>query len=159
MFPQMFPCLPTRRNIVAETKFASREAKMFPIKFRNISCFPSVIFVAKTLFPSVCPSLETWRNIGRKQCFRNNVSRHCKRTHIDQSRAGCVHRLLQTPSFIAVLYRLTTSPAAILCWIILKYIMFLYIPFSYKCVIVRACTRALTKCYVSISLNTLVINL
>ena len=45
----------TRGNIVAETKFASREAKMFPIKFRNISCFPSVIFVAETLFPIVCP--------------------------------------------------------------------------------------------------------
>ena len=69
-----FPCLPTRGNIVVETKFASREAKMFPIKFRNISCFPSVIFVAETLFPSVCPPWETWRNIGRKQCFRNNVS-------------------------------------------------------------------------------------
>jgi hypothetical protein len=36
MFPQMFPCLPTRGNIVAETKFASREAKMFPTNFRNI---------------------------------------------------------------------------------------------------------------------------
>ena len=56
------------RNIVAETKFASWEAKMFPIKFRNISCFPSVIFVAETLFLSVCPPWETWPNIG------NNVS-------------------------------------------------------------------------------------
>ena len=36
MFPQMFPCLPTRGNIVAETKFASREANMFPSEFRNI---------------------------------------------------------------------------------------------------------------------------
>ena len=27
-------------NIVAETKFASREAKMFPSEFRNILCFP-----------------------------------------------------------------------------------------------------------------------
>ena len=26
------------------------------------------------MFPSVCPLWETWRNIGRKQCFRNNVS-------------------------------------------------------------------------------------
>jgi hypothetical protein len=32
MFPQMFPCFPTLGNIVAETKFASREAKMFPQK-------------------------------------------------------------------------------------------------------------------------------
>jgi hypothetical protein len=39
MFPQMFPCLPTRGNIVAETKFASREAKMFSSKFRNIDVF------------------------------------------------------------------------------------------------------------------------
>jgi hypothetical protein len=43
MFPQMFPCLPTRGNIVAETKFASREAKMFPIpnseKFDVSLCF------------------------------------------------------------------------------------------------------------------------
>ena len=46
--------------------------KCFLIKFRNISCFPSVIFVAETLFPSVCPPWETWPNIGRKQCFRNN---------------------------------------------------------------------------------------
>jgi hypothetical protein len=26
------------------------------------------------MFPSVCPLWETRRNIGRKQCFRNNVS-------------------------------------------------------------------------------------
>jgi hypothetical protein len=32
--------LPTRGNIVAETKFASREAKMFPRKFRKIWLFP-----------------------------------------------------------------------------------------------------------------------
>jgi hypothetical protein len=74
MFPQVFLRLPTRGNIVAETQFASREAEMFPIKFRNISCFASAIFVAETLFPSVCPPWETWRNIGKKQCFRNNVS-------------------------------------------------------------------------------------
>ena len=47
MFPQMFPCLPTRGNIVAETKFASREAKLFRKalgKLRHI--------VAETLFPA-----------------------------------------------------------------------------------------------------------
>ena len=55
MFPQVFLCLPTRGNIVAETQFASREAEMFPIKFRNILCFPSAIFVAEILFLSVCP--------------------------------------------------------------------------------------------------------
>ena len=57
-FLSMFPCLPTSGNIVAETKFASQEAKMFPNKFRNI-------FVAETMFPSlptcfqVLPARET----------------------------------------------------------------------------------------------------
>ena len=45
-FLPMFPCLPTSGNIVAETKFASQEAKMFPNKFRNI-------FVAETMFDSL----------------------------------------------------------------------------------------------------------
>ena len=31
----MFPCLPTSGNIVAKTEFASKEAKLFPNKFRN----------------------------------------------------------------------------------------------------------------------------
>jgi hypothetical protein len=70
MFPQMFPCLPTRENIVAETKFASREAKMF---LANSETF-DVSLCFSLMFPSVCPLWETWRNIGRKQCFRNNVS-------------------------------------------------------------------------------------
>ena len=47
----MFPCLPTPGNIVAETKFASWEAKMFPDKFRNI-------FVAETMFPSLPRALH-----------------------------------------------------------------------------------------------------
>ena len=55
MFPQVFLCFPTRGNIVAETQCASREAEMFPIKFRNILCFTSAIFVAEILFLSVCP--------------------------------------------------------------------------------------------------------
>ena len=62
----MFPCLPTRGNIVAETKFASREAKMFPIA--NSETF-DVTLCFSLMFPSVRPLLETWRNIGRKQCF------------------------------------------------------------------------------------------
>jgi hypothetical protein len=66
----MLPCLPTRGNVVAETKFASREAKMFPSQYRNIWCFP--MFLTNV---SLClHTRETWRNIGRKQCFRNNVS-------------------------------------------------------------------------------------
>ena len=38
----MFPCLLVSGNIVAETKFASQEAKMLPNKFGNI-------FVAETM--------------------------------------------------------------------------------------------------------------
>ena len=37
----MFSCLPA--NIVAETKFASQEANMFPKKFRNI-VVPEIMF-------------------------------------------------------------------------------------------------------------------
>ena len=46
MFPIKVSLLLTSGNIVAETKFASQEAKMFPNKFRNI-------FVAKTMFPGL----------------------------------------------------------------------------------------------------------
>ena len=45
-------------------------SKMFPTKFRNILCFPMFLI---NVSQSVCPLWETWRNIGRKQCFRNNV--------------------------------------------------------------------------------------
>ena len=76
----MFPCLPTPGNIVAETKFASWEAKMFPDKFRNI-------FVAETMFPSlptcfqlksdkmaeVFEAIESTSNTNHN-CFHNNVS-------------------------------------------------------------------------------------
>ena len=61
----MFPCLPTRGNIVAETKFASREAKMFPSLANSETFDVSLCF--SLMFASVCPLWETWRNIGRKQ--------------------------------------------------------------------------------------------
>ena len=53
MFPFMFPCLPTSENIVAKTKFASQEAKMFPNKFRNI-------FVKETMFPGLPTCFQTF---------------------------------------------------------------------------------------------------
>ena len=45
-FLSMFPCLPTSGNIDAETKltFASKKAKMFPNKFRNIFCCGTNVF-------------------------------------------------------------------------------------------------------------------
>jgi hypothetical protein len=63
------------------------------------------------MFPSVCPLWETWRNIDRKQCFRNNVSefaqglarelskqRFCQHEHNSKIRItnfrGILHRSL-----------------------------------------------------------------
>ena len=60
----MFPgCMPTRGNIVSETKFVSREAKMFPYKFGNV-LLAEIMFekrqktsivnnVSVTMFPSL----------------------------------------------------------------------------------------------------------
>ena len=74
----MFPCLPTSGNIVAEIKFASQEAKMFPKKFRNI-------FVAETMFPSLptCfqmfPARETlFSRLGMLECFKHRLRKHLK---------------------------------------------------------------------------------
>ena len=60
---------------VAETKFASQEAKMFPNKFRNI-------FVAETILPSLptCfqmfPTRETlFSRLGKfKKCLKNSAN-------------------------------------------------------------------------------------
>ena len=49
----MFPCLPNSGNTVAETKFASHEAKMFLRKFRNI-------YVEETMFPSLTTCFEVF---------------------------------------------------------------------------------------------------
>jgi hypothetical protein len=60
----MLPCLPTRGNIVAETKFPEKQ-KCF---LANSETFDvSLCFLL--MFPSACPLWETWRNIDRKQCF------------------------------------------------------------------------------------------
>ena len=74
-FLPMFPRLPTSGNIVAETKFVSQEAKMFPKKFRNI-------FVAETMFPSfgtcfqLFPARETlFSRLGKfKKCFKTKLN-------------------------------------------------------------------------------------
>ena len=74
MFLTNVPCLPTSGNIVAETKFASYESKMFPNKFRNI-------LVAETMFPSLptrfqmFPTRETlFSRLGMfKQCLKTMV--------------------------------------------------------------------------------------
>ena len=114
-FLSMFLSLPTRGNIVAETKFASRKAKCFPTNSETFllrkQCFQVCPHVSNSknispdqwacatnkatklgtksykhnmrkqgsiMFPQqcflVCPQRETWGNIDKKQCFRNNVS-------------------------------------------------------------------------------------
>jgi hypothetical protein len=56
--------MPTPGNIVAETKFASREAKMFPNKFRKI-------FVAERMFLS----LHTCFQYITEACARTNTAK------------------------------------------------------------------------------------
>ena len=51
---QCLPVCPPRGNIVADTKFASWEAKMYPNKFRNI-------FVEETLFPILPTCFQMFR--------------------------------------------------------------------------------------------------
>ena len=61
----MLPCLATSGNIVAETKFASQEAKMFLNKFRNI-------FVAETMFSETTAS----RQLQKVQNKTNSENGH-----------------------------------------------------------------------------------
>ena len=74
MFLTNVSLFPTPGNIVAETKFASQEAKMFPNKFRNI-------LVAETMFPSLPTCFQTFpkretlfSRLGMfKQCLKTIV--------------------------------------------------------------------------------------
>jgi hypothetical protein len=63
----MFPSLSTPGN-VAETKFASREAKIFPNKFRNI-------FVAETMFPSL-PTCSNTKGMGKNKYGKKMMLHH-----------------------------------------------------------------------------------
>jgi hypothetical protein len=74
MFPQMFPCLPTMETLLRKQNFLPEKQKCF---LANSETFV-VCLCFSLMFPSVCPLWETWRNIGRKQCFRNNVSQFAK---------------------------------------------------------------------------------
>ena len=68
----MFPCLPTLGNIVAESKFASQEAKMFPNKFRNI-------FTAEAIFPSLSTCFQMF--LTRETLFsRLGMFKQCLKT-------------------------------------------------------------------------------
>jgi hypothetical protein len=75
----MFPCLPTRGNIVAETKFASREAKMFPTNFRNIWCFPMFLINVPYRLPTLGNMAKHWQEtMFPQQCFLVCFGRNCR---------------------------------------------------------------------------------
>jgi hypothetical protein len=72
----MFPCLPTRGNIVRKQNLLPEKQKCFLANSETF--YVSLCF--SLMFPSVCPLLRpdstsafSRRNIGRKQCFRNNA--------------------------------------------------------------------------------------
>ena len=83
-FLPMFHCLPTSGN-VAETKFATQEATMFPNKFRNI-------FVAETMFPSLPTCFQMFSTqetlfsrLGMlKQCANINNTLRFVRVNVSQ---------------------------------------------------------------------------
>ena len=70
----MFPYLPTSGNIVAKTEFASKEAKMFLNKFRNI-------FVAEAMFPS---SLICFQMFAVRLPTVANMRKHRQKTMFPQ---------------------------------------------------------------------------
>ena len=69
-FLKCFPVCPLVKTLL-------RKQNLLPGKqncFLPISETSDVSLCFSLMFPSVCPLWETRRNIGRKQCFRNNVS-------------------------------------------------------------------------------------
>ena len=70
----MFPCLPTSGNIVAETKFASQEAKMFPNKFGNIFVAETMCSSMPTCYPMFLARETLFFRLGKfKKCFKTIV--------------------------------------------------------------------------------------
>ena len=79
MSPQIFPCLPTCGNIVAETKLVFRESKTLRFPIINTNFF---VFVFPKCF-SLFPNLPTMGNLAKhrygtmlpQQCFRTSLPR------------------------------------------------------------------------------------
>ena len=70
-FLKCFPvCPPVETLLRKQNQLLPEKQKCF---LPNSETF-DVSLCFSLMFPSVCPLWETWRNIGRKQCFRNNVS-------------------------------------------------------------------------------------
>jgi hypothetical protein len=68
-FIKCFPVCPVETLLRKQNLLPGKQKCFLPTSetFDVSLCF-------SLMFPSVCPLWETWRNIGRKQCFRNNVS-------------------------------------------------------------------------------------
>jgi hypothetical protein len=66
----VFPVCPPVETLLRKQNLLPEKRKCF---LANSETF-DVSLCFSLMFPSVCPLLETWRNIGGKQCFRNNVS-------------------------------------------------------------------------------------
>jgi hypothetical protein len=69
-FLKCFPVCPPAETLLRKQNLLPEKQKCF---LANSETF-GVSLCLSLMFPSVCPLWETWRNIGRKQCFRNNVS-------------------------------------------------------------------------------------
>ena len=69
-FLKCFPVCPPVETLLRKQNLLPEKQKCF---LANSETF-DVSLCFSLMFPSVCPLWETWRNIGRKQCFRNNVS-------------------------------------------------------------------------------------
>jgi hypothetical protein len=69
-FLKCFPVCPPMETLLRKQNLLPEKQKCFLANSETF--YVSLCF--SLMFPSVCPLWETWRNIGRKQCFRNNVS-------------------------------------------------------------------------------------
>ena len=69
-FHKCFPVCPPVETLLRKQNLLPKKQKCF---LANSETF-DVSLCFSLMFPSVCPLWETWRNIGMKQCFRNNVS-------------------------------------------------------------------------------------
>jgi hypothetical protein len=71
-FLKCFPVCPPVETLLRKQNLLPEKKKCFLANSETLD----VSLCFSLMFPIVrlCPLLETWRNIGRKQCFRNNVS-------------------------------------------------------------------------------------
>ena len=69
-FLECFPVCPPVETLLRKQNLLPEKQNCF---LANSETF-DVSLCFSLMFPSVCPLWKTLRNIGRKQCFRNNVS-------------------------------------------------------------------------------------